>query len=87
MKLSVSFEVIEHDVGGRIGRLHTRHGIVNTPTLLPVVHPTKNPISPKELASEFNCEIIITSAYLLKQYLDRQYNYFQLHDRVYHSPF
>ncbi|MFX1518686.1 MAG: tRNA guanosine(15) transglycosylase TgtA [Promethearchaeota archaeon] len=67
----MSFEVIEHDVGGRIGRLYTRHGIVNTPALLPVVHPTKNSIPTKELASEFNCEIIITSAYLLKQYLAR----------------
>jgi len=71
VKVSLSFEVIGHDVGGRIGRLHTRHGVVNTPTLLPVVHPTKNPISPKEFASEFNCDIIITSAYLLKQYLTR----------------
>ena len=69
MKVSLSFEVIEHDVGGRIGKLYTRHGVVNTPTLLPVVHPTKNPISPEKLETEFNCEIIITSAYLLKQYI------------------
>ena len=71
MKVSLSFEVIEHDVGGRIGKLYTRHGVVNTPTLLPVVHPTKNPISPEKLETGFNCEIIITSAYLLKQHITR----------------
>jgi 7-cyano-7-deazaguanine tRNA-ribosyltransferase len=72
VKVSLSFEVIEHDVGGRIGKLYTRHvGFVNTPTLIPVVHPTKNPISPEKLETEFNCEIIITSAYLLKQYIKR----------------
>ena len=50
MKVSLSFEVIEHDVGGRIGKLYTRHGgVINTPTLIPVVHPTKNPISPERI--------------------------------------
>ncbi|WP_287585195.1 tRNA guanosine(15) transglycosylase TgtA [Candidatus Borrarchaeum sp.] len=67
----MSFEVIEHDVGGRIGKLYTRHGVVNTPALIPVLIPTKKPISPKILETEFNCEIIITSAYLLKQYIAR----------------
>jgi len=72
VKVSLSFEVIEHDVGGRIGKLYTRHGgFINTPTLIPVVHPTKNPISPEKLETGFNCEIIITSAYLLKQYITR----------------
>ncbi len=71
MKVSLSFEVIEHDVGGRIGKLYTRHGVVNTPALIPVLIPTKKPISPKILETEFNCEIIITSAYLLKQYIAR----------------
>ena len=71
MNVSLSFEVIEHDVG-RIGKLYTRHGVVNTPTLIPVVHPSQTPISPQELSSEFNCEIIITSAYLLKQHITRR---------------
>jgi 7-cyano-7-deazaguanine tRNA-ribosyltransferase len=71
VKVSLSFEVIEHDVGGRIGKLYTRHGVVNTPALIPVLIPTKKPIPPKILETEFNCEIIITSAYLLKQYIAR----------------
>src|SRR5512136_725322 len=63
----MSFEVIERDLMGRIGRLKTKRGTVETPLLLPVINPLIQPISPKEMEKDFGCEALITNAYLLKK--------------------
>ncbi len=63
------FEVKERDLGGRIGLLRTRRGVLETPTLMPVVNPVKNTIKPTELREEFGFKLIITNAYIiLKHY-------------------
>ncbi|MCX8182571.1 MAG: tRNA guanosine(15) transglycosylase TgtA [Candidatus Methanomethyliaceae archaeon] len=63
------FEVKERDLAGRIGLLRTRRGVLETPTLMPVVNPVKNTISPSELKEEFGFNLIITNAYIiLKHY-------------------
>lgn len=63
------FEVKERDLGGRIGTLRTRRGVLETPTLMPVVNPVKNTIRPAELKDEFGFDLIITNAYIiLKHY-------------------
>ena len=63
----MSFEVLEKDLLGRIGKLKTKQGAVETPLLLPVVNPMLQTISPKELAEEFGCRAVITNAYLLRK--------------------
>jgi 7-cyano-7-deazaguanine tRNA-ribosyltransferase len=63
----LSFEVTEKDLLGRIGRLRTKSGTVETPLLLPVVNPVIQPISPKELSDGFGCRALIANAFLLKK--------------------
>jgi 7-cyano-7-deazaguanine tRNA-ribosyltransferase len=60
------FEVLERDGLARIGRLATPHGPLETPALLPVVHPdpSRQPISPKEIRRRFGLGAVITSAYI-----------------------
>ncbi|MCJ7634870.1 tRNA guanosine(15) transglycosylase TgtA [Candidatus Bathyarchaeota archaeon] len=63
----MSFEVTAKDLLGRIGRLRTKHGEIQTPILLPVVNPLLQPISPAEMNRDFGCKAIITNAYLMKK--------------------
>ncbi len=59
--------MLEKDLLGRIGRLKTKRGAVETPLLLPVVNPMLQIVSPKDLAMEFGCRAIIANAYLLRK--------------------
>lgn len=68
----MSFEVLERDLLGRIGRLKTKRGDVETPLLLPVINPSIQPISPEELRRDFGCEALITNAYLLKKNFEEE---------------
>ena len=60
------FELLERDGLARLGRLETPHGPLDTPALLPVVHPdpARQPISPSEMRSRFGVRAVITSAYI-----------------------
>jgi 7-cyano-7-deazaguanine tRNA-ribosyltransferase len=60
------FELLERDGLARLGRLETPHGPIETPALLPVVHPdpTRQPVAPKELRRRFGLRAVITSAYI-----------------------
>ena len=58
------FEITHKDIRGRIGRLETHHGIIETPTIMPVVNPNIQTIKPSEL-SKFGAEIIITNSYII----------------------
>ncbi|HET7147406.1 MAG TPA: tRNA guanosine(15) transglycosylase TgtA [Candidatus Nitrosopolaris sp.] len=66
----MSFEVRYSDLAGRIGKLETGHGILETPAFIPVVHPVRQTISPQFLKNlGFNG--LITNAYTtLKHYGD-----------------
>jgi len=68
----MSFELRDRDLLGRIGRLRTKAGVVETPALLPVVNPLSQPISPRRMMEEFRCHILITNAYLIKKDLGAQ---------------
>jgi 7-cyano-7-deazaguanine tRNA-ribosyltransferase len=63
------FELRDRDGLARIGRLQTEHGILETPALLPVVHPDprRGPIRPSELAREWGVNALITSSYILSR--------------------
>jgi 7-cyano-7-deazaguanine tRNA-ribosyltransferase len=61
------FEVLERDGLARIGRFDTPHGTVETPALLPVVHPdpSRQPIAPAEMRRRFGVRAVITSSYIV----------------------
>ena len=67
----MSFEVRYSDLAGRIGKLETAHGVLETPAFIPVVHPVRQTISPQFLKNlGFNG--LITNAYTaLKYYGDK----------------
>ena len=71
----MSFEVKEKDLLGRIGKLKTKSGTVETPLLFPVINPSIQPVTPSRLKEEFGFEAIITNAYILKKrYLNQPVN-------------
>lgn len=65
----MEFECVEKDLMGRIGRLKTPHGVIETPAVLPVVNPNllKEPgaITPRELYEHFGFRMIITNSYII----------------------
>ncbi len=60
-------EIIQKDLLARIARFRTKTGIIETPTFIPVVHPTRVLIPPRRMYDEFSCKTIITNAYLLSK--------------------
>jgi 7-cyano-7-deazaguanine tRNA-ribosyltransferase len=63
----LSFEVRYGDLAGRIGKLETSHGILNTPAFIPVVHPVTQMITPSFL-TRLGFEAVITNAYTTLKY-------------------
>jgi 7-cyano-7-deazaguanine tRNA-ribosyltransferase len=61
----LSFEIRQKDLLGRIGKLSTKKGVVETPLLLPVVNPNHQLISAKDLRDKFGFEGLITNSYLV----------------------
>jgi 7-cyano-7-deazaguanine tRNA-ribosyltransferase len=61
------FELLGRDGLARLGRLTTPHGPIETPALLPVVHPdpARQPVAPKELRRRFGLGAVITSSYII----------------------
>jgi len=60
------FELLERDGLARIGRLTTPHGPIETPALLPVVHPdpSRQPVPPEEMRRRLGLGAVITSSYI-----------------------
>jgi 7-cyano-7-deazaguanine tRNA-ribosyltransferase len=65
----LSFEVVEKDLLGRVGKIFTQSGSIETPALLPVINPSIQLISPREMKNGFRVEAVITNAYILKKNL------------------
>ncbi len=61
-----AFELLERDGLARLGRLHTPHGTLETPALLPVVHPDpeRQSCRPSEMARRWGVRGVITSSYI-----------------------
>ena len=70
MKSPEVFEIEEKDLLGRIGKLFTDHGVVETPTLAPVINPSKNVLEPKSI-KEIGFTLLMTNAYLIKKSYDK----------------
>lgn len=60
------FEIMHKDLAGRVGKLYTPHGIVETPTLMPVVNPHILLLTPNEL-KEVGADMLITNSYIIHQ--------------------
>jgi len=60
------FELLDRDGLARRGRFTTPHGTVETPALLPVVHPdpVRQPVAPEEMRHRLGVRAVITSAYI-----------------------
>ncbi|OFV68130.1 MAG: 7-cyano-7-deazaguanine tRNA-ribosyltransferase [Candidatus Syntrophoarchaeum caldarius] len=58
--MAAIFELSDKDVMGRIGKLRTAHGVIETPTVMPVIRPGVDASRMKK----FGTEIIITNAYI-----------------------
>ncbi|MFQ5919298.1 MAG: tRNA guanosine(15) transglycosylase TgtA [Thermoplasmata archaeon] len=65
------FEVRARAGLGRIGRLTTPHGDLETPALLPVVNASSLIVTPQEMIEEFDASILMTNAYILGRGEDR----------------
>jgi archaeosine tRNA-ribosyltransferase (EC 2.4.2.-) len=63
----MTFEILDKDLAGRIGRLITKAGVIETPALFPVINPIKQVLPLGEIKNVgFNQ--VITNAYLLKRH-------------------
>ncbi|MBN1133838.1 MAG: tRNA guanosine(15) transglycosylase TgtA [Methanosarcinaceae archaeon] len=62
--MSTIFEIVHKDAAGRIGRLTTPHGIVETPTVMPVINPNIQLIKSHEMRG-FGAEVLITNSYII----------------------
>jgi queuine tRNA-ribosyltransferase len=65
--LTIRYELIKEDkkTGARLGRVHTPHGIIDTPTFMPVgTQATVKAMSPDEL-KEIGAQIILSNTYHL----------------------
>ncbi|HJN57659.1 MAG TPA: tRNA guanosine(15) transglycosylase TgtA [Nitrososphaerales archaeon] len=60
------FEVKSTDLAGRIGRLTTKSGTIETPALLPVIHPSRQTL-PAETIKNLGFQAVITNAYIAKK--------------------
>jgi 7-cyano-7-deazaguanine tRNA-ribosyltransferase len=63
----MAFELRDRDLMGRVGRLKTKSGTVETPVFMPVINPLTQVIPPKRMRKEFHTEIVITNSYLAKK--------------------
>ncbi len=68
----MSFEIRDRDLLARIGRMKTKSGVFETPALLPVINPAVQPIPPKRMKELFNCEALITNAYIIKKHFENR---------------
>ena len=59
------FEVVALDGRARIGKLHTEHGILETPALLPVINPNIRTIEPREMWDRYGIGALITNSYII----------------------
>ncbi|MCH1540863.1 MAG: tRNA guanosine(15) transglycosylase TgtA [Candidatus Poseidonia sp.] len=64
------FEITQRDGRARLGRLHTDHGVLETPALLPVVNPNIRTIEPREMWDRYGIGALITNSYIIWKHED-----------------
>ncbi len=64
----VAFDIVARAAAGRIGRFRTRHGDAMTPTLLPVINPNIDLVTPREMKERFGADMVITNSYVIHKH-------------------
>lgn len=64
------FEITQRDGRARLGRLHTAHGVLETPALLPVVNPNIRTIEPRVMWDRYGIQALITNSYIIWKHDD-----------------
>jgi len=64
------FEVTQRDGQARLGRLHTKHGVLETPALLPVVNPNIRTVEPRVMWDKYGIQALITNSYIIWKHED-----------------
>ena len=64
------FEIVARDGCARIGKLHTSHGMLETPALLPVINPNIRTIEPREMWDRYGIQGLITNSYIIWKHDD-----------------
>jgi 7-cyano-7-deazaguanine tRNA-ribosyltransferase len=64
----MSFELRDRDLLGRIGRITVKGKTLETPAFMPVVNPLIETILPNRLKKEFDCDILITNSYIIRNH-------------------
>jgi len=64
--MALSFEILEKDIAGRIGRLSDGEKTIRTPALLPVINPHLPVVTPREM-QEMGVQALITNAYIISR--------------------
>jgi len=59
------FEVTVRDGRARLGKLYTKHGVLDTPALLPVINPNIRTIEPREMWDRYGIGALITNSYII----------------------
>ncbi|NQE46472.1 tRNA-guanine(15) transglycosylase [ANME-1 cluster archaeon GoMg2] len=59
-----NFEILHKDLMGRIGKLRTAHGYIETPTIMPVINPNLVTIAAADMKN-YGAEMLITNAYII----------------------
>lgn len=65
---AIRYELIKtcKQSGARLGRLHTPHGVIETPIFMPVgTQATVKSMTPEELKEEVKAQIILSNTYHL----------------------
>lgn len=75
------FEIRHSDLAGRIGKLETPHGVVETPAFVPVVHPVRQTVSTKFLR-DMGFELVITNAYITMRHYGDEARKRGIHDII-----
>lgn len=75
------FDIIKSDLGGRIGRLHTKSGTVDTPAFVPVVHPAKQSVN-CGILKKMGFDMIITNAYITMKRFGQEAERRGIHDII-----
>lgn len=68
----MSFELRDRDLWGRIGRIETKNGVIETPAFMPVVNPVHQTLSPRRMYNEFGCQVVITNSYITKKHFEER---------------
>jgi 7-cyano-7-deazaguanine tRNA-ribosyltransferase len=78
----LSFEIRQKDLLGRIGRLNTKHGMLETPLLLPVINPNHQIIPAQDLRDKFGFGGLITNSYLVWRRYRREKSMPNIHELI-----